>query len=154
MPLKTIALLCLLLPSCATVAPTAADVSSVVDAWHQAASRADEDAYFDLLADDAIFLGTDSTERWTRAEFREFVHPYFSKGRGWTYVPRDRRIYFSGDGSMAWFEEKLDNDKYGELRGTGVLRHADGRWRIVHYSMSFPVPNEKTAEVVGVIRAR
>jgi ketosteroid isomerase-like protein len=124
----------------------------VIDAWHAAAARADEAAYFDLLTDDAIFLGTDSSERWTKTAFREFVHPYFSTGRGWTYTPRDRSVYFSADGRVAWFEEKLDNEKYGELRGTGVLRRTGPSWKIAHYSMSFPVPNDRTEGVVRIIR--
>lgn len=150
--MKRATLALLLLTSCTSLPHSPSDVASIVDAWHEAAAQADEITYFRLLAEDAIFLGTDSTERWTKSEFLAFVHPYFSAGRGWRYVPRDRSIYFSSDGSMAWFEEKLDNDKYGELRGTGVLRRERDGWRIVHYSMSFPVPNDATGEVVEVIR--
>jgi ketosteroid isomerase-like protein len=129
------------------------DVNHVLDDWHRAASKADEARYFGHLAEDAVFLGTDATERWTKEEFIAFVHPYFSKGQGWTYMPRDRHVMISSDRGLAWFDERLDNDKYGELRGTGVLRNENGVWKIVHYSMVFPIPNEVTKEVVENIRS-
>ena len=130
-----------------------AEVSRVLDDWHQAAAVADEARYIGHLTDDAVFLGTDPGERWTAAEFSEFVKPYFDKGQGWTYLPRDRHVMLSDDGALAWFDERLDNEKYGELRGTGVLCLVDGVWKLAHYNMSFPVPNERTGEVVDLIRA-
>ena len=30
------------------------------------------------------------------------------------------------------------------VRGTGVLRHTDDGWKLVHYSLSFPIPNDVT----------
>ena len=145
-----------LLATCATSAPRPPDRSAVaaaLDAFHAAASRADEKAYFDLLAPDAVFLGTDPNERWTREQFRAFAHPYFSQGRGWMYVPRDRHIAFSPDGTVAWFDEKLDNTSYGETRGTGVLRLIDGVWKIEQYDLTIPIPNDLAKEVVERIRA-
>ena len=57
-------------------------VSGVLDALHHNASIAAEEPYFALFAPDAVFLGTDGTERWTVDEFRGYVHPYFERGRG------------------------------------------------------------------------
>lgn len=130
-----------------------ADCAALLDAWHQAASVADGEVYFGSMTEDAVFLGTDATERWTREEFRAYAEPYFSKGRGWTYVPRDRHIAVGPRGDVAWVDERLDNEKYGELRGTGVLRREGGGWKIVHYSMTFPIPNEISGSVVELIRA-
>jgi ketosteroid isomerase-like protein len=137
----------------ATAGPAGTEsVERVLDDWHAAASDADEPGYLGPFADDGVFLGTDPGERWTVDEFRAFVKPYFSAGRGWTYVPFDRHVSVARGGDVAWFDEKLRNDKYGELRGTGVLRRVDGEWRIAHYSMSFPIPNERTADVVQLLR--
>lgn len=130
----------------------AAAIARLMDSWHQAASRADADAYFGAFAPDGVFLGTDDGERWTVEQFRAYAAPHFSKGQGWTYLPRDRHVSLAPDGQTAWLDEKLDNTAYGRLRGTGVLRRIDGAWRIAHYSMSFPVPNARTREVVAVIR--
>ena len=130
-----------------------ASIGAALDDWHRAAAAADEARYFSHLADDAIFLGTDATERWDVRAFREYVHPYFSKGKGWTYVPGDRHVRLAPGGAVAWVDERLGNEKYGELRGTGVLRKDGGAWKIVHYSMSFPVPNGAAARVVAEIRA-
>ena len=41
-------------------------ISTVVDAWHKAAAEANFYAYFRLMSDDAIFIGTDATENWNK----------------------------------------------------------------------------------------
>jgi ketosteroid isomerase-like protein len=127
-------------------------IESVLDDWHDAASKADENRYFGHMAKDAVFLGTDASERWTRDAFNAYVKPYFSKGQGWTYVPSHRHVMLSADQQLAWFDEHLTNEKYGDLRGTGVLRRTDGVWRIVHYNMVFTVPNDVAKKVVETIR--
>lgn len=129
-----------------------AAIHHVLDDFHKAASEADEGRYFGHFAKDAVFIGTDATERWTVPSFRDYARPHFAAGRGWTYTPRNRNVAVHGD--VAWFDELLDNAKYGECRGTGVLRKENGIWKIVQYSLSMPIPNEKAAEVVGVIRKR
>jgi ketosteroid isomerase-like protein len=125
-------------------------IGHVLDDFHKAASDADEARYFGHMAEDAVFIGTDATERWDRRTFREYAHPHFAAGRGWTYTPRDRHIDIYGD--IAWFDELLDNAKYGECRGTGVLRKDKGSWKIVQYSLSIPIPNDVAGEVVNTIR--
>jgi len=127
-------------------------VADVLDALHLAAARADGPAYFALFAPDAVFIGTDATERWDLPAFRAYCEPYFAKGQGWTYVPKERHLAMGRWGDVAWFDERLDNAKYGETRGSGVLVHRDGRWLIVQYVLSMPVPNEIAPEVVEKIR--
>ena len=123
---------------------------ATLDAWHKAAAAADEKAYFDAMAPEFIFLGTDATERWDIASFREFAHPYFAKGKAWTFVPRDRHVIVQGD--VAWFDEKLDSASYGECRGSGVLRRIDGQWKVAHYNLTIPIPNDLAKKVVKMIR--
>jgi ketosteroid isomerase-like protein len=125
-------------------------IEAMLDDWHRAAAAADGERYFGHMTADSVFLGTDATERWTLPAFREFCAPYFARGQGWTYVRRERHVEVEGD--LAWFDERLWYVKYGEVRGTGVVRREDGRWRIAHYSMSFPVPNELAPAVVEMIR--
>lgn len=132
----------------------AAEVSAVLDALHGAAARADGPAYFALFTPDAVYIGTDASERWTLAQFRAFAEPYFGRGRGWTYTlrPGTRHVALSPGGGVAWFDELLDSDSYGTSRGTGVLvRTADG-WRIAQYHLTFPIPNALAREFTGRIR--
>jgi hypothetical protein len=56
-------------------------------------------------------------------------------------------------GDVGWFDELLDHESYGALRGSGVLRKIDGRWRIAQYDLAFTVPNDRAREVVERIRA-
>jgi ketosteroid isomerase-like protein len=129
-------------------------VAAALDGFHAAAARADETAYFDLLAENAVFLGTDASERWTKEAFRAFAHPYFAQGKGWTFRPRDRHLARSRDGNLVWFDERLDSESYGECRGTGVLElQGDGRWKITQYNLTIPIPNDLAKDFVARIRA-
>ena len=128
-------------------------VGSVLDSLHRAASQADGEFYFSLFADDAVFLGTDASERWSVEEFQAFAEPYFSQGRGWTYVVKERFVDIARNGATAWFDEMLWNDSYGACRGTGVLISTPGGWRISQYSLSIPIPNELAKDVVRSIKA-
>lgn len=131
-----------------------ADINKTLDAWHDAAAKADEARYFGAMTPEFVFLGTDATERWDLASFRTFAHPYFAKGKAWTFVPHDRHVILSPRGDVAWFDEKLDSASYGECRGSGVVRLVDGEWKIAHYNLTIPIPNELAKEVVERIRKR
>ncbi len=132
--------------------PEHATIDAVLDAFHTAAEAADEERYFATLASGAVFLGTAGGERWAGDDFRAFVHSYFSRGKGWTYTPADRSVEIAADGQTAWFDETVENDFYGECRGTGVLQLYDGEWRIEQYNLTIPIPDEFAAEVVSRIR--
>lgn len=130
-------------------APTA--VNAMLDDWHDAAADADEPRYFGAMAPEFVFLGTDASERWDVASFREFAHPYFAKGKAWTFIPRDRHVILSPAGDVAWFDEKLDSASYGECRGSGVVRRIGDAWKIAHYNLTIPIPNDLAKEVVKMI---
>lgn len=143
--------LALLLTACAST-PNSASVDATLDAWHKAAADANESAYFGAMAPEFVFLGTDATERWDLASFRTFAHPYFAKGKAWTFVPHDRHVILSPRGDVAWFDEKLDSASYGECRGSGVARRIAGEWKIAHYNLTIPIPNALAKTVVQMIR--
>ena len=133
------------------------DILAVLDQLHAAASRADGPAYFALYAPEAVFIGTDAGERWTLDEFRAYCEPYFSQGKGWTYTPRPGSRHVTvlpeTQGRAAFFEELLDNAKYGTCRGTGVVRKIDGKWRVSQYHLTFPTPNDLAEKFTGEIKA-
>ncbi len=133
------------------------EVLALLDALHAAASKADGNAYFALYAPEAVFIGTDAGERWTKEEFRAYAAPYFSQGKGWTYVPRPgtRHVTLLPDtqGRVGFFEELLDSEKYGTCRGTGVVRMIGGEWKVCQYHLTFPVPNDMAQRVTGEIKA-
>jgi len=131
----------------------AAQVARALDSFHDAAAVADEDRYFAILPDDAVFLGTDATERWTGERFRAFALPYFERPSAWTYVPLQRHVTLSQDGALAWFDELLDNAHYGECRGSGVLQRRGDAWVLRQYNLTVPVPNELMGDVAQRIRA-
>ena len=132
-----------------------AEIGAVLDQLNVASTAADTETYFGLYTPDARFIGTDRNERWTIDAFRAYATPVFATGRGWTYVPSDRVVTIADIDCrcVAWFDEQLANPSYGAARGSGVMRLTPDGWKIEQYVLSFPVPNDKAAAVIAVIKA-
>lgn len=128
------------------------DVAAVLDAWHAAAAAADEARYFSHLAPDAVFLGTDATERWSRDAFRAWAHPHFAAKKTWRFTAAERHITVTPDGNTAWFDEALATENLGPCRGSGVLVRTRAGWKIAQYNLSIPIPNAIVDEIVKKIR--
>ena len=114
-----------------------AAINKVLDDYHQAAANGEWDTYFDLMSDDAVFIGTDTRERWVKQEFRQ----YSSGSNGWVYTPQQRNVNITPDGLSAWFDEALLSQSYGSSRGTGVLMLTAVGWKISQYHLTLPIPN-------------
>lgn len=128
-------------------------VDDVLDKLHLYAAEANGKAYFALFSKDGVFMGTDASERWTIEEFRDYGMKRFATGQGWTYKSIERNINYSDDTKIAWFDEVLINEKYGEFRGTGVLKQEDGSWKIAQYNLLLPIPNDIFFDVAKQIKA-
>lgn len=127
-------------------------IGNVLDAWHQAAARADFDTYFGYMTPNAVFIGTDATEYWTGDGFKEFAKPYFDRGKAWRFTSVDRHVYVNEAGTLAWFDELLDTQM--ELcRGSGVLEKIGDSWKIAHYVLSIAVPNDNVNELIALKKA-
>ncbi len=126
-------------------------IAAVLDDWHAAAAASDEARYFGHFTDDAVFLGTDATERWDVTAFRAYAHPHFEAGRGWAFRAIRRAVIV--EGRLAWFDEDLETARLGPCRGSGVLRWDGERWRIAHYNLTLTVPNERFEAVRAAIVA-
>ncbi|WP_245550438.1 nuclear transport factor 2 family protein [Gracilimonas tropica] len=128
-------------------------VNAVLDDWHAAAAEGDFERYFNHFENDSsIFMGTDATERWTIAEFKPWSEPYFKDdGVAWTFSPTFRKVYFSDNGQIAWFDEELDTPNLGPSRGSGVLVKQGEEWKIAHYNLAIPIPNSIVDDVVKQI---
>lgn len=128
---------------------TEAEINKMLDSWHTAASKANFTDYFDLMAGDAVFIGTDATENWNKDEFMAYAKPYFDKGKAWSFTALERNIYFDHDQKIAWFDELL-NTQMKICRGSGVVVKIDGKWKIQHYVLSMTVPNNNANEVIKI----
>ena len=125
-------------------------INQFLNDWHKAATDSDLDAYFNKMSDDAIYLGTDASERWTKDKFYKFCKPYFDKGKTWDFKPKNRTVYFSENYKTAWFDETLDT-WMGECRGSGVLLYKKKVWKIIHYNLAVAVPNDVIKEYIDLL---
>ena len=85
----------------------AAAIDKLLNNWHLAATKADT-SFFDYLDSNAIYIGTDASERWTRSEFEVFALPYFRKGKAWEFKTIERKVYLTDIDDIAWFDKTLD----------------------------------------------
>jgi len=122
---------------------------TTINAWHLAASKADFEAYFDLMTSDGVFIGTDATENWQNDAFKSFSKPYFDTGKAWHFTPMERNIYVDKEQNTIWFDELL-NTQMGICRGSGIMKLEDDQWKIRHYVLSIAIPNEKTTQVISL----
>ncbi len=121
-------------------------VNKTIGKWHKAAREANFDNYFNLMTDDAIFIGTDATENWKLPEFKKFARPYFDSGKAWSFSALERNLYVHENLRVVWFDELLDT-QMGICRGSGVVMKENGKWKIHHYVLSIAIPNENVDEV-------
>lgn len=122
--------------------PKTAALDALVDQWHKDAAAADFDAYFGLMDESFVFIGTAPSERWNKTDFAAFCKPYFDKGTAWDFKPANRKWNFSQDGKTAWFDEELDTWMRG-CRATGVMMKVGKSWKIMHYDLHVLIENEK-----------
>ena len=125
------------------------NINATLDAWHKAAADANYNAYFSLMADDAVFIGTDATENWNKTAFQAYAKPHFDKGKAWNFTALERHIYFDETGKTAWFDELL-NTQMKICRGSGVLVKIGTEWKIKQYVLSMTIPNDNSNEVIKV----
>lgn len=125
------------------------DIASTLDQWHAAAGNANFEKYFSLMAEDAVFIGTDPTENWNKPEFKAWARPYFDRGLAWDFSSLERNIFLAETGKTAWFDELLDT-QMGICRGSGVLTLINGKWKIQHYVLSIAIPNDQVEAVTDL----
>ena len=136
---------------CKSPQPSHQTVNTLIDNWHKAATNADEEVFFGSMTEDAIYLGTDASERWLRDELKAWSAKYFDRESAWDFTPRDRNIYFSNDGKLVWFEELLDT-WMGTCRGSGVLYLTKNGWKIAHYHLSVTIDNDLIQNFISLVK--
>jgi hypothetical protein len=114
-------------------------VGAFLDEWHDDAAHS-RMRYFDKMAVNGVFIGTDKTERWTREDFKQWAKPYFAQPKAWEFHALKRHIDFSPDKSYIWFDEQLDT-QFGICQASGVIHNTKNGLQIEHYQLSLAVPN-------------
>ncbi len=125
------------------------EIASLLDSFNIYAGKADYNNYFKYYADDAIFIGTDATERWDKASFMAWSKPFFDRGKAWDFTSLKRDIYFDETGNLAWFDELL-NTQMKICRGSGVLVKRGGDWKIKQYVLSMTIPNSVLDSILPI----
>lgn len=124
-------------------------INNMLDSFNRAAAKTDFNAYFNFYTEDAIFTGTDATERWDKNQFMAWAKPIFDKGIAWDFTAMERHIYFDKTGTLAWFDELL-NTQMKICRGSGVLVKQGNDWKVQQYILSTMVPNDDLDAVIKI----
>lgn len=146
----------LLLAGSAQAAPAAPEltrqINAFVDGWHDDAAQA-RMIYFDKIAADGVYIGTDRSELWSRDEFKTWSKKYFEAGKAWSFTATRRNVYATADGTLIWFDELLDTPNMGHCMASGVIRKTSKGFEIVHYQLSLAVPNPLMKSIKDLIAA-
>lgn len=126
------------------------EIHQFIDAWHKAAAQANGDIFFGSMGENSIYIGTDSSERWTKTEFMAFAKPYFDRGNAWDFKPFDRDLHVTSNGKIAWFSELLTT-WMGVCRGSGVLVKTNKGWKLEQYHLSVTVPNDIIKDFIALV---
>lgn len=126
-------------------------LNELIDTWHQASATANQDVFFGAMSPDAVYLGTDPSERWLRDELRDWARDAFSRPSAWAFTPSNRECFLAPGGQVAWFHELLKTDM-GPCRGSGVLTKTPNGWLISHYNLSFVLENEKVPAFITLAK--
>ncbi len=124
-------------------------INAMLDSFNRAAAKADFSAYFNFYTNDAIFTGTDATERWDKTAFMAWAKPFFDRGRAWNFTSLQRHIYFDKTGSLAWFDELL-NTQMKICRGSGVVVKQGNDWKVQQYILSTTIPNDQLDSIIKI----
>ncbi len=124
------------------IAGVTSKVAQFIDEWHDDAAHA-RLQYFDKMAKDGVYIGTDKTERWTRDEFKAWAKRFFERPSAWAFTSFNRHISMSEDRKFIWFDEQLQT-QMGICQATGVIHQTARGFEIMHYQLSLTVPNELT----------
>jgi ketosteroid isomerase-like protein len=122
-------------------------IVQLLDSFNVAAANAEFDKYFSFFTEDAIFIGTDATERWDKVGFMKWAKPFFTKKTTWNFKALERHIYLDKAGKIAWFDELL-NTQMKICRGSGVLVKIGNQWKIKQYVLSMTIPNAQIDSIV------
>jgi hypothetical protein len=125
-------------------------INAFIDEWHDDAAHA-RLAYFDKIAKDGVYIGTDKTELWKRDEFKAWAKRFFERKSAWAFTATKRNVYLSPDKKFIWFDELLDT-QMGVCQASGVIRKTDKGFEIEHYQLSIAVPNDVAGPVTRIIK--
>ena len=125
-------------------------INAFIDEWHDDAAHA-RLAYFDKIAPNGIYIGTDKNELWNREQFKAWAKHFFDRKSAWSFKSTKRNVYMSSDKKFIWFDELLDT-QMGVCQASGVMRKTDKGFEIEHYQLSIAVPNEIADKVTKLVK--
>ena len=125
-------------------------INAFIDEWHDDAANA-RLAYFDKIAPNGIYIGTDKTELWNREQFKAWAKRFFDRKSAWSFKATKRNVYMSADKKFIWFDELLDT-QMGVCQASGVIRKTKTGFEIEHYQLSIAVPNDVAPKVTKLVK--
>lgn len=125
-------------------------ITHTLDEWHAAASLGDSSGFFSRMTPDAVYIGTDATERWTRTSMGKDLGKHFDGKKAWHFIASNRHYAATGNPNVIHIDENLQT-WMGPCRGSGLVRKINGKWYISLYNLANTVPNAHIKEYVSLL---
>lgn len=117
-----------------------ADATAVLVGHLEAVASKDVQQLRLFFHPEALFFGTDDSERWTTDDLAKLL---VESEAGWDMREcLKREVRYISPACVSFFEV-VRHLKYGLFRGSGiVVKDDEGQWMIRHYVLSYSVPNK------------
>lgn len=125
-------------------------MDEAINKWHKAAAVGDSAGFFGLMTEDALYLGTDEVERWTRTTMGKDLGKYFKGKKAWNFIPYNRIYTSMGNKNSILFDECLQT-WMGPCKSTGVLTKVKGEWKISYYNLNVAVSNDVVKDYIKLL---
>lgn len=129
-----------------------AAITEVMDKQYAAIKARDLDASAALLTDDALILGTDPKEFWTKAQHVELGRQMFADtSLNFDFKPERRDIIVSSDGNSALVVEQTFVNFISPKIQTRSINHlvkTNGNWMIDFWSSNM-IPRNEDLQVIN-----
>ena len=133
------------------------EITELHQRWFQASRDKDLDTSMEPLAANIVSYEHSAPLQFTDIEaIREECRLGFEASDDVEWTVPDLRIEVEGDLAVAWGLNRMathqsdGTDSVTWSRGTRVFRRFDGRWRMIHQHVSFPVDPSTGAAATGL----
>ena len=115
------------------------------------AAIGDSVGFFSRMTEDALYLGTDETERWTRTTMGKDLGKFFNGKKAWHFIAYNRIYTALDDKNTILFDESLKT-WMGPCKSTGMLRKVKGKWLISYYNLNVAVSNAVVKDYLKLLK--
>ena len=123
-----------------TATSTHQKVRAFLATWQDAASKKDEERFFEMMTDNVTVVGI-GDNIWSLDTPQTDRSQLFRAAQIWNWSLDQMKVQAGClQGNLVWFVESLESGVLGNCRNSGIVRLEDeGTWKLLFYVLSNPI---------------